>query len=233
VTIPPTSPDASSAQSAADEPSRDTATAAVPAGWYPDPEGHPRSRWWDGGRWTADFNVQFDEPMLADDFSEEVTNRVDEAFTHIRSVSTVWIWLAIIVPYAALPFISALTPLYSEDALAAQSGAGDSSAALVRLITPELVALVIIGFAAPWVTIFCAYRDWRWLERRGVVQPFHWAWSFMTLAGFPVYSFGRAIVTNRRTDRGIWVLWLSIAMFAISIAVSAVWVSSIGLDALR
>lgn len=25
----------------------------VPAGWYPDPDGMPCSRWWDGARWTS------------------------------------------------------------------------------------------------------------------------------------------------------------------------------------
>ena len=26
--------------------------AFTPAGWYPDPAGHARLRWWDGARWT-------------------------------------------------------------------------------------------------------------------------------------------------------------------------------------
>ncbi|MBB5136543.1 hypothetical protein HNP84_006290 [Thermocatellispora tengchongensis] len=27
-------------------------TTQTPAGWYPDPFGHPQLRWWDGGQWT-------------------------------------------------------------------------------------------------------------------------------------------------------------------------------------
>nr|WP_241011091.1 DUF2510 domain-containing protein [Mycobacterium gordonae] len=28
-------------------------TASVPPGWYPDPSGQPRQRYWDGATWTA------------------------------------------------------------------------------------------------------------------------------------------------------------------------------------
>ena len=29
-----------------------TDTTPIPAGWYPDPDGGPNMRWWDGGQWT-------------------------------------------------------------------------------------------------------------------------------------------------------------------------------------
>lgn len=28
----------------------------VPAGWYPDPNGQPCSRWWDGYQWTPSIS---------------------------------------------------------------------------------------------------------------------------------------------------------------------------------
>lgn len=34
------------------------APAGPPAGWYPDPSGHPVLRWWDGFRWTEHTNAQ-------------------------------------------------------------------------------------------------------------------------------------------------------------------------------
>ncbi len=41
------------------------AGAAPPAGWYPDPQGQPRHRYWDGQRWTDHFTpTQLDEHGL-------------------------------------------------------------------------------------------------------------------------------------------------------------------------
>ena len=134
----------------------------LPAGWYPDPAGYPRSRWWDGAHWTMHLNR----------------------------------------PFAADALESAGAPRSPEEQLAI-------------LLSPSLIAFFIIGFTAPWVTIFCAYRDWRGLQSAQLAQPFHWAWSFLTLSGYPVYSIGRAIVTNRRAKQGMWVLWTTIGVFVL------------------
>jgi len=58
-----------------------------------------------------------------------------------------------------------------------------------------------------------AYLDWRELNRRGVPQPFHWAWIFLTLViSFAVYTIGRAVVAYRRTGTGLSVMWATIAV---------------------
>ncbi len=33
-----------------------------PAGWFPDPDGEPRRRWWDGSAWT-DHYLEYDAPV--------------------------------------------------------------------------------------------------------------------------------------------------------------------------
>jgi hypothetical protein len=60
--------------------------------------------------------------------------------------------------------------------------------------------------AAVWVLL--AVLDMRRLERIGIVQPFHWAWSFLGI----VYPIGRAVVLHRRVRRGLGPLWLFIGV---------------------
>jgi Protein of unknown function (DUF2510) len=40
-------------------------TDAPPSGWYPDPRGGTRLRWWDGGDWTDDYRVRPTQHELA------------------------------------------------------------------------------------------------------------------------------------------------------------------------
>lgn len=43
-----------------------TATTRLPAGWYPDPEGGNRRRWWDGQEWTQ-YTADFQRPASVDE----------------------------------------------------------------------------------------------------------------------------------------------------------------------
>ncbi|WP_168626074.1 MULTISPECIES: DUF2510 domain-containing protein [unclassified Cryobacterium] len=48
----------------------ESTTALPPAGWYPDPEGGDRKRWWDGSGWTDQLQappVSAPRPLWADD----------------------------------------------------------------------------------------------------------------------------------------------------------------------
>ena len=48
----------------------ESTTALPPAGWYPDPEGSDRKRWWDGNGWTDQLQappVSAPRPLWADD----------------------------------------------------------------------------------------------------------------------------------------------------------------------
>ncbi|MEX1079574.1 MAG: DUF2510 domain-containing protein [Homoserinimonas sp.] len=47
-----------------------TATTRLPAGWYPDPDGGDRRRWWDGQEWTP-YTADFQRPTSVDELDLE------------------------------------------------------------------------------------------------------------------------------------------------------------------
>ena len=47
-----------------------TATTRLPAGWYPDPDGGSRRRWWDGREWTQ-YTAEFQRPTSVEDLTLE------------------------------------------------------------------------------------------------------------------------------------------------------------------
>ena len=79
------------------------------------------------------------------------------------------------------------------------------------------------GWLLGAATVVASVLDWRWLKAAGVPQPFHWAWAFFSLIGYPVYAIGRAVVTRRRTGQGIAVMWVTIGMIVLVTIVALVW----------
>lgn len=42
-----------------------SAPREIPPGWYPDPEGNPASRYWDGDSWTDQIGPMLSAPVVA------------------------------------------------------------------------------------------------------------------------------------------------------------------------
>lgn len=166
----------------------------VIAGWYPDPAGSGRSRWWDGAQWTENFETPY---------SLAPAQLTAPAGTPAYNG---WIWAIV-----ALLFLQNLTSLvlfipgYFEDAAA---GSSSGRFAVVDLVT-TVISWIVYG-----VSVALAYFDWRTLRDSGVPQPFHWAFAFI----LPVYLIGRGIVTRRRTGRGIATLWITVVYLALGLA---------------
>jgi hypothetical protein len=176
---------------------------SVPAGWYPDPNGAPTQRWWDGTSWTEHYappaGVVAVRPQIAAD----------------ARVDGVWIWLI-----AALPLLSIAT-FFAFDfrGYMAATMTGDFRGMLSAFgIGYALVAL--LSWAAWGAVVFFAYRDWRDLKNAGVVRPFHWAWAF--LAGL-VYLIGRTVILRKVSTKGLGPLWAGIAVYVIVLIASIVW----------
>lgn len=187
------------------------ATPSVPAGWYQDPAGGTRSRWWDGTQWTEHYQ----EPYTA----AGVALKAPEG----TKAYNVWIWLVVLLPYVTFPFLFGLDFSGIFDVSNLDSPTGSLSAQLALFTSPAYLGLVLGGFVTTVLVIIFAYRDWKTLQQAGVPQPFHWGFVFLNLVVGPVYAIGRAVVVKRRTGHGSAVLWVTIGLLVLSYIIAFVW----------
>lgn len=87
----------------------------------------------------------------------------------------------------------------------------------LSIFTPAYLAVLALGFALYALQVVLCWLDRRELQRRGVVRPFHWAWSF--LAGI-VYVIGRSVIVHRvARPRGLVPIWVIIATTVVNLVV--------------
>jgi len=135
---------------------------------------------------------------------------------------TTWIWLIL-----ALPIVQTIPVFFIDWTAFVDASLADPTGlqATAALFSPAYVALFVLSWIGTGLTIWFAYLDWRELKRRGVPQPFHWAWIFLVFAvSYAVYTIGRSVVVKRRTGSGYAPLWITIATIVGGIAVG-VWIS--------
>ena len=175
----------------------------APAGWYPDPNGAPTLRWWNGVSWTEHYSsggaATLERPRLP------AETRVDG----------IWVWLVSVLPLVSIAtfflidFRGYIQGIMSGDVVGALSSVG----------VGYLVS-VVLGWTLWGVGTLFAYFDWRDLRTAGVVRPFHWAWAFL---GSLVYLIGRTVILRKVTQRGLGPLWAGIATYVVIFLVSILW----------
>lgn len=185
-----------------------TDVTATPAGWYPDPHGGPTARWWDGTQWTDHHTpLQGAAPIPK---APEGTN-----------TNTVWIWLVALLPLLGLGTLF-LIDFQGYMASVMQNPASPNAA--FAFFTPGYVLAIVLGWGSTIASIVFAYLDFRALKNRGVPQPFHWAFAFLTLASAGiVYPIGRSVVVKRRAGGSMAPMYVAIAVYAIVIIAAIVW----------
>jgi len=151
------------------------APRSVPAGWYPDPEGGAQRRWWDGERWTE----HREQPYTAALPLEQ--QRAPQG----TSGSTTWAWLL-----AALHLVGFVQLLTIDPAQLATSSLEQQPSDQLATLGSSAVGWLVWG-----AMVVVAWLDHRELVSRGVPQPFHWAWGFLSSL---VYLIGRTVVLRRR-----------------------------------
>lgn len=122
---------------------------------------------------------------------------------------TPWIWLIVAIPVVqTLPIFFIDWSAFISASMSDPTGLGPYAV----LFSPAYLVLMAFGWIGLGLQIWFAYLDWRELQRRGVPQPFHWAWIFLALAvSYAVYAIGRSVVVKRRTGRGLAPMWVTIA----------------------
>lgn len=202
----------------------DTATPA--AGWYPDPAGTPRTRWWDGTRWTENYSAPAapvaTTPWSAPAAGAPVAYPAMAPYGAVpalkapegTSPSTSFIWLI-----AGLPVISlalSLAHLFTIDATIAAALYRDTTAYDTATLVDFGVSILLAS-----ATVLFAFFDARTLAARGVPRPFHWAWSFFTIVGAPVYIIGRSVVVRRRTGAGLAPMFVNLSLLVVNFLIGA------------
>lgn len=180
----------------------DATTPPVPAGWYSDPAGGSRLRWWDGTQWTDHF--------------QEPYSTVGQALKAPEGTrwNTVWIWLIVLlpllnyIPYFFIDWSQLLRGIDLDDPSSAYTGQ------LELMTSPAYLLSSVGGWVVYGLSVLFAYLDWRQLNQFGVPKPFHWAFAFIPA---PVYPIGRSIVVQRRTGRGISPMWVTIATLVLGV----------------
>ncbi|HEU5223519.1 MAG TPA: DUF2510 domain-containing protein [Candidatus Lumbricidophila sp.] len=199
----------------------DGSTPAVPAGWFPDPAGSDKDRWWTGTEWTAELSSRpVSRSRLVASAEQEIAPAPASVRTRASAASngpyTVWIWLI-----AAYPVI-ALAPLFVLDfrslfELTATDPRGVSS----LLVSPGYLLALAVGWGAAIAMIWFAYLDYATLRRRGHAIRFHWAWAILWLF---LYVIGRSVAVRRETGRGTEPLWITVMLWVLTTVGLCVWV---------
>lgn len=182
-------------------------TPNTPAGWYPDPAGAGRSRWWDGTQWTEHYH----DPYTGAPAQTLSAPAGTQPYTP-------WIWIL-----AFLPLLSIVT-LFSLNftGYLQATMTGDVRGMMSSLFTPGYFLALLFAFLVWGGSVLCSYLDWKELVRREVPRPFHWAFAFL---GVTVYVIGRSVVVRRRTGLGIAPMWVAIAVYVAVFVASLVWTS--------
>lgn len=196
----------------------DSTSQQIPAGWYPDPSNSAQQRWWDGTQWSEHTSAPaYAAPVAPPAYGERIqpayaANPYTGAAEELKApegidLGTAWIWLVAIVP--VLPVLGLLFVDWAAMFADLDDPAASMQAQFAMYTNPGYLIATLGGWIGYGVSVLFSYFDYRDLRDRGLPQPFHWAWSFLS---YMVYVIGRSVVVKRRSGRSYWgPLWLMIA----------------------
>ena len=192
-----------------------TGYTATPAGWYPDPAGSARTRWWDGTQWTDTFaDAAAPAPYT---YAPAGPLRAPAG----TSPFTPFVWLLALVPLIDVVSVIVLA-LNGERAAFTPMTLSSELARASTELSSGLIINAVIGWVVIGANILLAGLDWHALKTAGMPRPFHWAWGLFAIISVPVYIVGRTVIAKRRTGAGLAPLFVYIGCSLLSFIVSIV-----------
>lgn len=195
-----------------------------PPGWYHDPAGTGRLRWWDGALWTDQFSAPHAAAYPPGPYGAGPHGPGPYAAAayiperpRISSETPVYnpmIWIITLLPLLSVVLLALWNPEFRLINIGSRNTPTVDPASV---FTPAYFLLVFSGFATYAVSVLLAYFDSERLKRDGVVRPFHWAWSFLSGT---VYVVGRSVIVRKvAPERGLVPVWVLIGVVVLSVAV--------------
>ncbi|GAC1374488.1 MAG: hypothetical protein NVSMB43_13060 [Pseudarthrobacter sp.] len=214
---------------------------AAPAGWYADPAGTGRLRWWDGSAWTDQFStpsqqVPYGAPAAPGPYAgaspyaaggDPAGFRPNVPFVFQRPllrrdapVYSPLIWVITLLPLLSTVLLLLWNPEFRFIVVGRRRTLDPWS-----LFTPAYFLILVSGLATYVASVLLAYFDAERLRRDGVVRPFHWAWSFLSSA---VYIIGRSVIMSKvARGRGLAPIWVLIGVVVLNILVANIKMSAL------
>lgn len=205
---------------------------AAPPGWYPDPAGTGRNRWWDGFVWTD----QFSTPYQQGPYQQGAPAGSYAGGPDTGSPATVQrpfisrdapVYNPLIWAITLLPLLSTLLLLFWNPELRFITLGRRQTPTLdpLSIFSPAYFLLVFSGFVGYAASVLLAYFDSERLKRVGVVRPFHWAWSFLSSG---IYVVGRSVIASKvARGRGLVPIWVLIGVVILNIVVTNIKMSAL------
>jgi Protein of unknown function (DUF2510) len=212
-------------------------TPAPPPGWYPDPAGTVRLRWWDGTSWTDQYSTPGPQgaytgpyaasPYAAGSYTANPYANAPIAFERPLISREAPVYNPLIWVITFLPLLSTVLLLFWNPEFRFITVGREQTPTLdpFSLFTPAYFMLVSSGFVAYGASVLLAYFDSERLKRSGVVRPFHWAWSFLSSG---VYIIGRSVIVSKvARGRGLVPIWVMIGVFVLNMVVANIKMSAL------
>lgn len=182
-----------------------------PPGWYPDPAGSRRLRWWEGAAWTGHLNPPAQAVPAA---RQQISGNTP--------VYNIFIWLIVALPIIPLIILMFWNPVLRLRTTGLRRVQTPDPAAIFTLPYFLLVASSLLIYA---VSAVMAYLDWQKLRRDGVVRPFHWAWAFLSRE---LYVIGRSVIVHEVAPRrGLTPVWATLCVILLALVLVSIKASAL------